>query len=83
MQATIELWKRGERMKYSEEELDQLFWKCDGRCPHCGKTIVRASYRRPTEAGAWDVERETGRAACLECSQPKAATGRVLLSKRI
>ncbi len=83
MQGHLDKVEEGEKLEYTEEELDQLFWKCDGRCPGCGKPIMRASYRRPDEVGAWDVRRETGRAACLECSQPKAATGRVLLSKRI
>lgn len=77
------LW--GEKMSYTEEELDYIYDKTGGHCYHCGKKIARSNYGRPGTRGAWEVDHSRPRGigssnyfrnlnpSCIPCNRSKGA----------
>lgn len=49
-------------MQYSEETLDRIFEKTDGRCHICWSALARSNYGSLGRRGVWEVEHSVPRA---------------------
>ena len=70
-------------MGWSNEILNVIYDKTDGRCHYCGKKICWKNYGAPGERGAWEVDHSNPRtlggtdrmsnlwAACVERNRDK------------
>jgi hypothetical protein len=72
-------------MRYTDEQLEEIFDRTDGRCHLCKKKLAFKNYGRPGERAAWEVEHSNARAnggtdhgrnlkaACIPCNRAKGA----------
>lgn len=73
-------------MKYTKEQLDQIYCKTSGYCHLCHTKLSRKNHGQHDERGAWHVEHSVPRAkggtyhlnnlkpACISCNLDKSAT---------
>lgn len=71
---------------FSDEQLDRIFAKTDGRCRFCGKQLSRSNYGCRGRRGAWAVDHSVPAAGggsshmnnlfatCYACNEDKGAT---------
>ena len=86
-------------MKYTNEDLEVLFDKTDGRCHCCHKKLCFPNYGRPGTRGAWEMDHSRARKlggsnhfnnlfpACIRCNRTKSTkssrTMRAQVGKRM
>lgn len=70
-------------MAYSNEQLNSIYDRTDGRCHVCSKKLAFGNYGRPGTRAAWEVEHSRPRArggsdtpgnryaACVTCNRSK------------
>ncbi len=70
-------------MAFSDEKLEAVFVKTDGRCHLCGKNLAWNNYGLPNRRGAWEVEHSRPKSkggtdhlnnlypACINCNRQK------------
>lgn len=70
-------------MAYSDDDLNEIHDKTDGRCHICRKKLAFTNYGRPGQRGAWEVDHSVPRAAggtdrwhnllpaCISCNRSK------------
>ena len=73
-------------MRFTKEQLDQIYRKTSGYCHICHTKLSRKNYGQDGERGAWHVEHSVPRAkggtdhlnnlkpACISCNLDKSAT---------
>jgi len=70
-------------LKYTDEEIEYVYYKNDGYCRWCDKKLALINYGRPGEKGAWEIDHSNpvsrGRTnylrnlvpACISCNRSK------------
>lgn len=48
-------------MRYTDEQLDEIIGRTDGRCHICGRMVCRNNYGNLGQRGAWEVEHSNPR----------------------
>jgi 5-methylcytosine-specific restriction endonuclease McrA len=76
-------WQPNSGMKCSDERLNDIFDRTDGRCHLCGKRLAFCNFAKFGLRGAWEVEHSVPRArggtnrlnnlyaACITCNRSK------------
>jgi len=72
-------------MAYSDEQLEKIFGRTDGKCHICAKKLTFSNYGQCEGRGKWEVEHSNARAnggtdhlnnlyaACISCNRSKGA----------
>lgn len=67
-------------MRYTDEDLNDIYDKNDGFCWHCGKKLAFRNYGRMAQKGAWEVDHSNPSGAddlrnwvpsCIPCNRSK------------
>ncbi len=71
-------------MAFSDEQLNWIYDRTNGKCHICGKQVFFVNYGNPNGKGAWEVEHSVPRAkggsdylrnlypACIKCNRAKS-----------